>query len=69
MTDGSASAFSVTEIADQVRLTRTRAGGTGHLLYNTTTTLKKFDGAVVGSLGSPYATRALRRLITEMQGE
>ena len=57
--DGTASAFSQAELPDQVRLTRTRAAGTGHLLYNTTSTLKKFNGAVVASLATLYASRAL----------
>lgn len=57
--DGTASAFSATEIPDQIRLTRTRAGGTGHLLYNTTSTLKRASGAVAASIAPLYATRAL----------
>jgi uncharacterized lipoprotein YddW (UPF0748 family) len=39
--DGTSSAFSLTEIPDQIRATRQRPGGTGNLLYNTTWTLKK----------------------------
>lgn len=57
--DGTTSAFSAVEIPDQIRMTRTRSGGTGHLLYNTTSTLKKSNGAVVTSLASLYSTRAL----------
>jgi uncharacterized lipoprotein YddW (UPF0748 family) len=57
--DGTASAFSATEIPDQVRATRMRTAGTGHLLYNTTSTLKKSSGAVAASLSSLYATRAV----------
>ena len=57
--DGTASAFGSTEIPDQIRLTRMRAAGTGHLLYNTTSTLKKSNGAVAASLATLYASRAL----------
>jgi uncharacterized lipoprotein YddW (UPF0748 family) len=57
--DGTASAFGSTEIPDQIRLTRTRAAGTGHLLYNTTSTLKKSNGAIAASLSTLYASRAL----------
>ena len=57
--DGTSSAFSATEIPAQIALTRTRPAGTGHLLYNTTVTLKKSGGAVVGSLAPLYAQRAL----------
>ncbi|HUQ79843.1 MAG TPA: family 10 glycosylhydrolase, partial [Gemmatimonadaceae bacterium] len=44
--DGTSSAFSTAEIPSQVSLTRQRSAGTGHLLYNTTTTLKSNGGAV-----------------------
>jgi len=57
--DGTSSAFGTTEIPDQIRLTRARAANTGHLLYNTTSTLKKSGGAVVGSLATLYASRAI----------
>lgn len=57
--DGTASAFTSAEIPDQVRATRTRTAGTGHLLYNTTSTLKRSNGAVAASLSSLYATRAV----------
>jgi uncharacterized lipoprotein YddW (UPF0748 family) len=57
--DGTTSAFGATEIPDQIRLTRTRPAGTGHLLYNTTTTLKKSNGAVAASISTLYASRAL----------
>ncbi|MDB4914323.1 MAG: hypothetical protein JWM95_1967 [Gemmatimonadetes bacterium] len=67
--DGSASAFSATEIPDQIKLTRTRAAGSGHLLYNTTSTLKKSSGAVVSSLSSLYATRALVPAMTWLDAD
>ncbi len=57
--DGTTSAYGSSEIPDQVRATRTRAGGTGHLLYNTTSTLKKNNGGVAASLSPLYADRAL----------
>ncbi len=59
VSDGSASAFAPSEIADQITLTRARAGGTGHLLYNTTTTLKRANGAVAATVAPLYAQRAL----------
>src|SRR6185503_18604965 len=43
--DGTASAFSAAEIPEQVRLTRMRPAGTGHILYNTTSTLRRASGA------------------------
>jgi uncharacterized lipoprotein YddW (UPF0748 family) len=57
--DGTASAFSSGEIAAQVTATRQRTQGTGHLLYNANTTLKRNGGAVTGSLATLYALRAL----------
>ena len=58
--DGSASAFSTAEIPSQISLTRQRAGGTGHLLYNTTWTLTRNGGAVAASLASAlYRDRAI----------
>ena len=56
---GTATEYSATEIPSQISLTRTRPGATGHILYNTTTTLKKSGGAVVASLSNLYASRAL----------
>jgi uncharacterized lipoprotein YddW (UPF0748 family) len=57
--DGTASAFGASEIPSQVSLTRARAGGSGHLLYNTTWTLARNGGAVAASLGDLYRVRAL----------
>ena len=57
--DGTASAFTTAEIPNQIALTRTRPAGTGHMLYNTSTTLKKSGGAVAASLSALYATPAL----------
>ena len=57
--DGTTSAFSSSEIPNQVAMTRARAKGTGHILYNTTTTLKKSSGAVISSLSTLYDTPAL----------
>lgn len=51
--------FTVAEIPNQVALTRTRPAGTGHILYNTTTTLKSSNGAVASSLAALYAKPAL----------
>ena len=58
--DGTSSAFSTSEIPGQVRLTRDRPAGTGHLLYNTTSTLTRNGGAVAASLSAElYRTRAI----------
>ena len=51
--------FSTTEIPDQIRLTRERTQGTGHILYNTTTTLRSSSGAVAASIKPLYPRRAL----------
>jgi uncharacterized lipoprotein YddW (UPF0748 family) len=58
--NGTASAFTFQEIPEQIRLTRQRAGGTGHILYNTTWTLKQHGGAVAATLkGDLYRPMAL----------
>ena len=58
--DGTASAFSLTEIPDQIRATRQRSGATGELLYNTTWTLKQNGAALATALASDlYKTPAL----------
>ena len=59
VSDGTTSAFTTAEIPNQVAMTRTRAAGTGHILYNTNTTLKKSGGAVAASLSALYAQPAL----------
>ena len=57
--DGSASSYSATEIPNQISATRARPKGTGHILYNGSSTLKKNGGAVAASLQTLYARRAL----------
>lgn len=57
--DGTASAFTSAEIPNQITMTRARVAGTGHMLYNANTTLKKSGGAVAASLSALYAQRAL----------
>ena len=58
--DGTASAYPATEITAQIALTRQRSGGTGHLLYNTTSTLTKGGGALAATLASSvYQQRAI----------
>jgi uncharacterized lipoprotein YddW (UPF0748 family) len=54
--NGTSSAFSMQEIPDQIRLTRTRPAGTGHLLYNTTWTLKQNTGALAATLATDLYT-------------
>lgn len=57
--DGSANPFGATEIPDQIRITRTRPGATGEILYNTGGTLKKNGGAVAASIAPLYANFAI----------
>lgn len=57
--DGTTSAFAASEIPSQITMTRQRASGTGHILYNANSTLKKSSGAVAASLASLYTSRAL----------
>lgn len=57
--DGTSSAYSPSEIADEVRAVRSRATGTGELLYNATATLRRSNGAVAASVAPLYASRAL----------
>jgi uncharacterized lipoprotein YddW (UPF0748 family) len=58
--DGTSSAFTMQEIPDQIRLTRSRPAGTGHLLYNTSWTLKQNGGALASALASDlYKNAAL----------
>lgn len=59
VSDGTASAFSTSEIPSQITMTRARSGGTGHILYNANSTLKKSSGAVAASLATLYAAKAL----------
>ncbi|MEO7712206.1 MAG: family 10 glycosylhydrolase [Gemmatimonadaceae bacterium] len=59
VSDGTPNAYGTGEIADQVALTRARAPGTGHILYNATTTLKRANGAVVATVAPLQARRAL----------
>ncbi|HUP90367.1 MAG TPA: family 10 glycosylhydrolase [Longimicrobiales bacterium] len=52
--------FTLNEIPDQIKLTRTRAGSTGNLLYNTSWTLKQNSGAIAAALQNDlYKTPAL----------
>jgi uncharacterized lipoprotein YddW (UPF0748 family) len=58
--NGTSSAFSMQEIPDQIRLTRARTAGTGHILYNTTWTLRRNDGALATKLATElYQSAAL----------
>jgi uncharacterized lipoprotein YddW (UPF0748 family) len=58
--NGTATSFAPDEIYNQIKLTRTRAGGTGHILFNTTSTLERATaGPVATTLAPLYAQRAL----------
>ena len=59
VSDGTSSAFTASEIPNQISLTRARSAGTGYLLYNATTTLKKNGGSVAASLATLHADPAL----------
>jgi uncharacterized lipoprotein YddW (UPF0748 family) len=50
--DGTTSAFSMQEIPTQITVTRQRSGGTGTLLYNTNSTLKRGNGALAAALAA-----------------
>ena len=58
--NGTPNAFGSNEIADQIKLTRTRlrAADPGNIMFNTTTTLKR-DGTVLNTILPLYAERAL----------
>ncbi|MBW3630181.1 MAG: family 10 glycosylhydrolase, partial [Gemmatimonadetes bacterium] len=58
--NGTSGAFTTQEIPDQIRLTRTRPGGSGHILYNTSWTLRRNQGAIATALaGDLYREAAL----------
>ena len=58
--DGTSTAYSTGEIPSQIGLTRQRTGGTGHLLYNASSTLTRNNGAVAASLAADlYRVRAV----------
>jgi uncharacterized lipoprotein YddW (UPF0748 family) len=57
--DGTTGAFGISEIPNQIRATRARPSATGHLLYNTTTTLKKDGGALAAAIKPLHAPRAI----------
>ena len=58
--NGLPGAFSAAEIPDQIRLTRTRASGNGHILFNTTWTFRRNQGALATTLaGDLYREAAL----------
>lgn len=59
VSDGTPTAFSATEIPNQIRITRARTGATGELLYNTGSTLTKNGGAVASSIAPLYANFAI----------
>jgi len=50
--DGTATAFSMDEIPNQIRATRQRPSASGNLLYNTSWTLKRNGGALAAALAS-----------------
>ncbi|MGI9042736.1 MAG: glycoside hydrolase family 10 protein [Gemmatimonadaceae bacterium] len=58
--DGTASAFSMQEIPEQIRLTRSRPQASGNILYNTSWTLNRNGGALASALaGDLYRNPAL----------
>lgn len=57
--DGTSTAYTTTEITQQVSATRQRTKGTGHIMYNATATLKKNGGTVSAVLQPLYTQRAL----------
>jgi len=58
--NGTSSAYTLQEIPDEIRVTRSRPAGSGHLLYNTTWTLKQNGSALATALTADvYKTPAL----------
>jgi uncharacterized lipoprotein YddW (UPF0748 family) len=59
--NGTPAAFGRDEIADQIKLIRARPSthGPGHIMFNTTTTLKRNNGAVLATIVPLYPERAL----------
>ena len=57
--NGTPTAFGTNEIADQIKLTRARLRAPGHVMFNTTTTLKRDNGAVLKTILPLYAERAI----------
>jgi uncharacterized lipoprotein YddW (UPF0748 family) len=57
--DGTAGAFSATEIAEQIAIVRARPAVTGHLLYNATATLRRNGSGLTAALAPLYAMRAV----------
>jgi uncharacterized lipoprotein YddW (UPF0748 family) len=57
--DASSSPFEAAEMASQVQVTRERPGASGHLLYNTTATLRRSSGAVAAQLSPLYTMPAI----------
>jgi uncharacterized lipoprotein YddW (UPF0748 family) len=58
--DGTSSAFSMQEIPDQIRATRSRSQPSGNILYNTTWTLKRSGGALANAIAQDlYKTGSL----------
>lgn len=69
VSDATSSAFSIQEIPDQIRAIRGRPQGTGHLLYNTTWTLKRNGGALATTLaGDLYKNAALVPAVPWLDG-
>lgn len=60
VSDGTTSAFTLQEIPSQIQATRVRPGGTGHILYNTNSTLRRNAGALAAVLAADlYKSGAL----------
>lgn len=57
--DGTSSAYSATEIPDEIRAVRARPAASGEILYNATATLKRSTGEVASSVAPLYTPRAL----------
>lgn len=57
--DGTPSAYSASEIPDEIRAVRARPAAMGEMLYNATATLRRSNGAVSSSIASLYGQRAL----------
>jgi uncharacterized lipoprotein YddW (UPF0748 family) len=56
---GQSNSFSLGEIAEQIRLTRARPGAPGHVMFNTTTTLKRSTSDFLATIRPLYTGQAL----------
>ncbi len=67
--NGSPTTFSIGEIPEQIRTVRSRPGGNGYIMFNTTTTLKRNGGEVAAAFASLHLRRAIPPAFTWLDAE